>query len=260
MKKTLFMIHGMWGGPWYWETYKGFFESRDYRCIATTLPYHEVDPQGDPDPRLGTASLLDYADALEKEIRQLGVRPILMGHSMGGLLAQILAERGLASAVVLLAPASPAGILTIRPSVIRGFLSIHLTWRFWRKPIRQTFEEAAYSMFQLMPESEQRAIYDRFVFESGRTVLEIGHWYFDSRHASRVDETKVTCPVLVVAGNEDRIAPPSVVRRVAKKYSAVATYNEFDQHGHWLVDEPGWQDIANCVAEWLDKLPAVQSS
>lgn len=254
--KTLFMIHGMFGGPWYWENYRGFFEKKGYRCVAATLPYHDMDPRGVPDARLGTTSLLDYADALETEIRRLDAKPILMGHSMGGLLAQMLGSRGLAQALVLLTPASPAGIMAIRPSVVRSFWSTHLTWGFWRKPIRPTFGEAVYAVLHLVPEQERRAIYDRLVYESGRTVLEIGHWIFDARHASRVDETQVTCPVLVVAGREDRITPAAVVRRVAEKYKPVATYREFDHHAHWVVGEPGWQEIAEYVATWLAQRPA----
>jgi len=160
MVDTIFMIHGMWGGAWCWAKFRTAFEPAGYRCAATTLPYHDMDPRGAPDPRLGTASLLDYAEALEREIRQLPEKPIVMGHSMGGLLAQMLGARGLAKALVLLAPAAPAGILAITPSVIRSFWSIQTTWGFWRKPTRQTFAEAVYSMLHLLPEPQRAQTYD----------------------------------------------------------------------------------------------------
>ncbi len=251
MANTIFMIHGMWGAPWYWENYQRVFEAEGYRCVATTLPYHNMDPRGVPDPRLGTASLLDYADALERELGQLGEKPIVIGHSMGGLLAQILGARGLANALVLLTPASPAGIVALTPSVIRSFWSTLTTWGFWKKPMRQTFAEAAYSMLHLLPEEEQKETYSKFVYESGRAAFEIGYWLFDSRGASRVDASKVTCPVLVVAGAQDRITPASVVRRVARKYKAVSTYKEFENHAHWVVAEPQWQEVAEYVVAWL---------
>ena len=254
MAKTIFMIHGMWGGPWYWENYRRVFEREGYRCVATTLPFHDMDPNEVPDVRLGTTSLLEYADALEEEIRNLDAKPILMGHSMGGLLAQILASRGLAEAIVLLTPASPAGIIAVRLSVIKSFRSVLTTWGFWRKPMRQTFVEAVYSMLHLLPPGEQKETYDRFVYESGRALFEIAYWLFDSTDASSVDDSKVTCPVLVVAGSQDRITPASVVRRVARKYKAVSTYKEFDDHAHWVVTEPGWQDVANYVFRWLEPL------
>lgn len=254
MAETIFMIHGMWGGPWYWENYKGFYEEEGYRCVTTTLRFHDMDPKDAPDPRLGTTSLLDYAEDLEQEIQQLGVEPIVMGHSMGGLLAQILASRGLANALVLLVPASPAGILALTPSVMKSFWSVQRTWGFWKKPMRQRFDEAVYAMLHLLPPDEQRETYDKFVYESGRAAAEIGYWLFDPEGASRVDDSKVPCPVLVIAGTEDRITPPSVVRQVAKKYEAVSTYKEFEDHAHWLVAEPGWQEIAEYAADWLEEV------
>lgn len=254
MADTILMIHGMWGGAWYWENYRRVFEAKGYRCVATTLPYHDMDPRAVPDPRLGSASLLDYAGVLEREIGTLGDKPILMGHSMGGLLAQMLAARGLARSLVLLTPASPYGILALTPSVIRSFWSMQTTWGFWRKPMRQTFGEAAYSMLHLLPEKEQKETYDKFVYESGRAAFEIGYWPFDSRGASKVDESKVTCPVLVVAGARDRITPAAVVRKVARKYQAVATYKEFENHAHWVVAEPHWQEVAEYAAGWLEPL------
>ena len=210
-----------------------------------------MDPRGVPDQRLGTTSLLDYAGSLEREIGELGLKPIVMGHSMGGLLAQILGARALAKALVLLTPASPSGIRALTPSVIKSFWSIQTTWGFWRKPMRQTFDEEVYSMLHLLPAKEQKETYDKFVYESGRAACEIGYWLFDLRGASKVDESKVNCPVLVLAGAHDRITPASVVRRVARKYKDVSTYEEFESHAHWVVAEPGWQEVAEYVAGWL---------
>ena len=213
-----------------------------------------MDPKAIPNPELGTTSLLDYAKDLEEEIRRLDSLPILMGHSMGGLLAQILGSRGLARALVLLTPASPGGINALTPSVVRSFWSILARYGFWKKPGRQTFNEAVYSMLQMLPLEEQRETYDRFVYESGRAASEIGYWFFDPKGASKVDEKKVSCPVLVIAGVRDKITPASVVRKVADKYGAVSTYKEFPNHAHWVIGEPGWQEIANYASEWLNKV------
>jgi pimeloyl-ACP methyl ester carboxylesterase len=251
MAETIVMIHGMWGSGWYWENFKDFFESKGYRCVIPTLRFHDMDPNAVPDPRLGTTSLLDYAEDLEKLIRELQVRPILMGHSMGGLLAQILGSRGLAKALVLLTPASPRGIIALKPSVIKSFWSGLTRWGFWRKPFRQTFDEAVYSMLNQMPSESWKSIYDQFVYESGRAAFEIGFWLFDSKGAARVDESKVTCPVLIIAGEKDRIVPVSITRKVAEKYKRVSTYKEFSDHSHWVIGEPGWQEIAEYIKEWL---------
>lgn len=251
MPGTIFMIHGMWGSSWCWDNYRRVFEAQGYQCIATTLRHHGPEGRSAADPRVGTLSLLDYVADLEQELNELDEVPIIFGHSMGGLLAQMLGARGQARALVLLTPASPAGIVALTPSVVRSFWSVQSRWGFWKKPMRQRFGEAVYSMLHLMPEPQRKEIYEKFVFESGRAAAEIGYWLVDPRGASKVEAINVRCPVLVVAGAQDRITPASVVRRVARKYASVSTYMEFPNHAHWIMGEPGWQMVAEEVADWL---------
>jgi len=251
MAETIVMIHGMWGGHWDWEKYKSFFQERGYDCVTPTLRYHEVAPGSVPDPRLGNTSLLDYAEDLHKVVSRLDSPPILMGHSMGGLLAQIVGSRVNAKAIVLLTPAAPAGIFSIRPTVFKTFFRLMTTWGFWRKPMRLTFDEAKYAILNLVPQEEQTELYNKAVHESGKAAFEIGFWLLDPGRAAYVDESKVTCPMLVVGASQDRITPVAVIRQVAKKYRKVADYSEFPNHAHWVLGEPGWQDVAQFVAEWL---------
>ena len=258
--ETIVMIHGMWAGGWIWDNYRRFFEGRGYRCLAPTLRLHDVDHTAPPPPGLGTTSLLDYAADLENEIKALERPPILMGHSMGGLLAQMLGSRGLARALVLLAPGPPGGILAVYPSMVRGVLSC-LGWGFWRRPVRQTYAEATYSAMHLVPAAERKDLYERYVSESGRALYELGLWFLDSKRASRVDESRVTCPVLVIVGSEDRLTPAPLTRKIAEKYRDVATYREYPHHAHKLTREPGWEVIAADIADWLEKaLPPAEQA
>jgi len=257
MADIIFMIHGMWGRSFLWDNFKAFFEERGFVCTAPTLALHDCAPADPPPAGLGATSLKDYAADLEAKIRALPQKPIIMGHSMGGLLAQILAARGLGKAAVFITPASPAGIMALRWSVLKTFKSSLLRWGFWKRPTMPTFKEAAYSMMHLLTPEEQRENYGRFVHESGRATSEIGMWPFDFGGASRVDESGITCPVLVIGGGQDRITPAKVVRQVGIKYAATGTYKEFPEHAHWVLGEPGWQDVAAYIHKWLTGMALV---
>jgi pimeloyl-ACP methyl ester carboxylesterase len=251
MSKAIVMIHGMWGGGWYWANYIEFLERRGYKCHPVTLRHHDIAPDDPPPPELGKVSLLDYVNDMEAHIKGMDEKPIVIGHSMGGFIAQALAERDLCECAVCLTPAAPSGIMALKPSVIKTFLPIMTRWGFWKKPNKLPFEKAVYSCLHLLPPNQQRQVYDRMVYESGRAAFELGFWLLDTSGASRIDESKVKCPILVVAGAEDRITPSSVVEKVARKYGERAAYKEFRNHAHWVVAEPGWEDIADYVANWL---------
>lgn len=250
MTSTILMIHGMWGGGWYWDKFQGYFEALGYHCYAPYLRYHDILPGADPPSGLGRTSLLDYAGDLADEIKKLKEKPILMGHSMGGLLAQILAGKRLAKAAVLIIPAPPAGVFSLSWSQIYSFSEVILRWGFWKKAHQPSYAKAVYSMLEKLPSSERRYIYDRCVWESGRALAEIAFWFFGFKGA-RVDPNEVTCPVLTVAGGEDRITPARITRRVAKRYKQDSTYLELAGHAHWIIREPGWQKAAAYIHSWM---------
>lgn len=249
------MIHGMWSDAGIWDNYREFFGERGFQVSATTLRHHDQGPEAPPPPELGATSLLDYLDDLEAELAAYEAPPIIMGHSMGGLLTQMLAARGRAAAAVLLNPASPAGINPIRPTVLWTFLRPLSKWGFWYKPHRLTFREARFSMLNVMPEEQARAAHAGMVWESGRAASEIAYWWADPKKASRVDPAAVRCPVLTIAGGRDRITPLPVERATAARYQATGTYREFPEHSHWTLGEPGWRDVAGACADWLEQLP-----
>lgn len=249
MPGTIVLVHGMWGGSWVWDNYRSVLEREGYACLTPVLRHHDLSPGERPNPALGNTSLLDYAQDLADIARGLGEPPILIGHSMGGFLALKLAEMGLAEALVMLAPAPPAGIFNMGPSVVRAFGGAMSSWKFWHKPIKQTYEEAAFGLYNLVPPEERRVYYQRSVYESGRAASELGWYFLDRRHASRVDPSKILCPALLIGGEQDRVVPPRVARKTAERYGA--EFVSLADHAHWLVGEPGWENVARLVIDWL---------
>ncbi|GAB3095587.1 alpha/beta hydrolase [Aestuariicella hydrocarbonica] len=252
MKKTIVFIHGMWGGGWYWQPMKTYMEAQGFDCLAPDLRYHG-DQQADPGhEELGHLSLLDYVEDLETLIRTLPEKPVVIGHSMGGLIAQKLAEKGLVERLVLACPAPPNDVLAISASGLKSFIPLCLQPGFWKKPHRPSFESVVYSSFQLIPEDQRRVYYDRLGYESGRVLLEIALPFLDRRKATAVRASKVQCPTLVLGAELDRLIPANAAKNVANKYPQ-ADYHCFPGQTHWVVAEQGWETCAEYIRQWLGK-------
>ena len=249
MSRLAVCIHGMWGTPAVWSRWRGHFEARGWEIVAPPLRYHDAPPL-EPPVLLGTTSLTDYVDDLAARISALPEKPVIIGHSMGGLIALLLCARGLASKGVLLTPAPPAGILAIRPSNLLAFSRIQMNWRWWARPHRATEREALRYTFNTMPAGEARPLYRDFVHESGRALLEIALPWLDGRKAAAVAPGDVKVPLLFVAGDRDRLVPAGIVRRTARRFPG-STYREYANQGHWVLGQPGWETIAQDTLAWL---------
>jgi pimeloyl-ACP methyl ester carboxylesterase len=251
MARLAVFIHGMWGTPDVWRNWQPFLRARGWQTLAPVLRHHDAPPLAPP-PHLGTTSLLDYAADLEAALDALPDKPVVIGHSMGGLIALMLCARGRARAGVLLTPAAPAGVVAIRPSNLVAFARIQLSWAWWRKPHRATLGEALSHTFNTTDPREGRERHAGFVHDSGRALFELSLPWLDGRKAAAVDPRLVTVPLLFVAASADRLTPPGVVRRTARRFAHVADYQEYAGQGHWVVGQPGWERVAADTADWLD--------
>jgi pimeloyl-ACP methyl ester carboxylesterase len=251
MARLAVLIHGMWATSDVWRNWRSFLEARGWQATAPTLRHHAALPAVPP-PGLGMTSLRDYAADLQACLQALPDKPVVIGHSMGGLLALLLCARGLAKAGVLLAPAPPASVFAIRPSNLLAFARIQARWGWWRKPHRATLGEALSHTFNTAGPAEGTARHAGFVHESGRALFEIALPWLDRRKAAAVDPRCVTVPLLFVAAEKDKLTPPGVVRRAAREFAHVADYAEYEGQGHWVLGQPGWEHIARDTLTWLD--------
>lgn len=232
----------MWSGSWYWADFMEHFSKLGYDCWALNLRGHGPNSSFED---MGNVSFAHYMEDVEKIITEFGSSPIVISHSMGGLLAQKVAELGRAKAVVLLAPAPPWSILTssLLRVLLPGWLK-HLPNLILNRPLMPSYQLAVKMMLGRVPEEDRRRIYSKMVAESGRVVREI----LCGRVA--VDERKVTCPVLVIVGGRDRIISARMAKKVARRYRA--EFKEYPGRGHWMMEE-GWEEIAHDISEWLDE-------
>ena len=215
MAKVAVFIHGMWGTPDVWRNWRPFLEARGWQTIAPALRHHDAPPLAPP-ADLGTTSLGDYVADLANTIEGLPEKPVVIGHSMGGLLALLLCARGLARAGVLLTPAPDAEVIALRPSNLWAFARIQLNWGWWRKPHRATLAEALSHTFNTTDPREGAELHSAFVHDSGRALFEIALPWLDGSKTTTVDPRLVTVPLLFVAAEKDKLTPPGVVRRSAQ--------------------------------------------
>jgi pimeloyl-ACP methyl ester carboxylesterase len=249
LRTPVVMIHGAFCGGWVFDHWRAAFEAKGHRVHTPTLRYH--DRGGDPPAELGKTSIRDYADDIEKLISDFPSPPILIGHSMGGLIAQMLAARTEVRALVLLAPSAPWGVLPSTPFEFVSAQALYLIGDFWNKRLWPTHWIAAANALDQLPSDERDAVFARFVPESGLATFEVMHWPLDFSRATQVDPRDVTCPVLCLVGAKDRVNPPATVRRVATRYGGRAIYEELAGHSHWLIGEPGWEKVATRALTWL---------
>jgi pimeloyl-ACP methyl ester carboxylesterase len=248
---TIILIHGMWSHSGTVAGLKGNLESFGYRVLTPDLPGH--DPKNpDRSTDHGRRSIEDYARYVGTFIdeQELTDPPVLMGHSMGGLVAQKVAASRPTGPLVLLNSAQPRGINIIYPSSARATMNILGTPAFWQRPHCPSYRRARYGLFNRLPESDARRIHQSLIPESGRAYFEIVFWFLDRRRVSEIEPTRLVVPILAVTGADDRIVPPIVVRRIAEKYPS-ASFVCYPNHGHWLFEESGCEKIVADIDRWL---------
>lgn len=253
MNRHLTMIHGAFAGAWCFDDFRQPFAAAGWQVSSPELPYHGAAVPPAAQAEVAGLGLRDYADALEQHIRALpdSEKPVLLGHSLGGLLAQLLAARGLARGLILLAPVAPWGILPSSEQEIAAATGLMALGDFRDRALRPDFAVAAASTLNHLTPTRQRDVFDRFGSESGRALFESLFWMFDAGAASHVNAINVDCPVLCVAGGSDGLIAPTTVRQVADRYAEVATLEQFDDMGHMLPLEDGWEELAQACLDWL---------
>src|SRR5205085_6702266 len=213
-----------------------FFEARGIDAVAPTLRGRDSD-----DPLDAGTRFADYFNDALTAVKEMGRRPVVIGHSLGGLIALKLAEAGACRAAVLIASA-PAGALTAQPRSLPSLLPMFpriLSGQLLQPPVR-ALERI---VLNAMPADERAKLIPSFVTESGVVYREMVLGLI------RIDSSKVHCPILCIGGSDDRIVSKRLVRGTARQFGA--QLREYPGHAHWLIAEPGWERIASDVAAWL---------
>ena len=255
---TIVLIHGLWMTPLSWEHWVTRYESRGFRVLALAYPGFEAGVEAlrkDPTPieKVTVPATVEY---LESEIEKLERPPIIMGHSFGGLLTQILLDHGYGAAGVAIDSAPTEGIRVVPPSQVRATFPILKNPANRHKAVGFTRKQFHYAFTNNLTEEESAKVYERYhipapgswVWDPVLANFTPGHQdtYVDFKNDDRA-------PLLFISGGEDNIMPASVNESNVHHYrrsKAITDYKEFPQRSHFTVGEDGWEEVADYALEW----------
>jgi pimeloyl-ACP methyl ester carboxylesterase len=240
----------MWCNASHLARVANLLKARTYDCHALTLPGHE--PGAGQADAVAALSMKSYVDAVVGFIQgqQFQQPPVLIGHSMGGLLAQMAATQTDVAALVLLTPAAPAGIPAITLKMLPLALHIFGRPRFWKRAHTLPPERARRSAVNgLLPQHQERII-NSLQAESGKAASEMGLWWADAARTTAVSAAAISCPVYTVSAGQDHLTPESVVRKVAARY-ANSTLRHWPERSHWVIDDADTEEMVHEIDGWL---------
>lgn len=244
----------MWSTPATFDRLRLSLEAAGHATHAPVLPFHDRPASLPPPAELGTLSITAYVDFLVAEAGKLGAPPVILGHSMGGLLAQLVALRVPHAGLVLLSPAAAANSQSPALSPFRALKSVITSWGWWEKPTLCDAAGARWGIFNGVPEAETAAEIAALVWDSGRVMGEIA---LPPLYGSitRVDHARLTQPALVIVGSEDRITPPGIARSTARQIAGTVDYHELPGIPHWIFWGEVQHEVAARIVAWLNRLP-----
>jgi alpha-beta hydrolase superfamily lysophospholipase len=262
------MIHGIYCTGKVWGLMAGAFRKLGWRVETPTIGSHlreETEPHADL-PKLKFADYVAEMEAAARRIEaETGQPPVVLGHSLGGLIAQKLAERGVARAAVLLTPIPPAG-LQIKLSLghlkaLFSLASFAFTTNARTKVLKTWKTSFTWGMLNRVSRSRHEELYAATRHDSGNLREDLLNPHKDPHRSAYVDETRIVAPILTIGAAKDRAVPIETHRSVAEKYRRVGgDYFEYADNAHWILDEPGTEQVIADIARWLDEKGVGRSS
>ncbi len=252
--KTIVFVHGLFMNPSSWSDWIKFYEDKGYNCYAPAYAYHEGNPselRSNVNLNLGNLTFGQVINSLSAFIDKLPEKPILIGHSMGGLAVQKLIEINKGVAGICIDTAPPKGIFSFKWSFIKANLPTI-------NPIKgnsvclPSVEWFHYAFCNTMTMEETQVEYNKFVVPESRNIPRSS-----IKNDGKIDFKKPHNPLLFIAGEKDNIIPSSLNKKNFEAYKdkdSKIDFKEFSGRTHYICGQKNWEEVAMFINKWTVSL------
>jgi non-heme chloroperoxidase len=253
-------VHGLWLLPSSWDPWVKLFEEAGYAGLTPDWP---DDPQTVEGARaepevVAKKTLKQVADHTTEVINALDKKPVVMGHSTGGLLAQMLAGRGLSAATVAIDPGVFRGVLPLPASVLKGVGPFLIDPRTRGRAITLTYDQFKYSWANALDDKEAKELYDTYhVAAPGIALAQMGNANFNPWTEAKVDtKNPARGPLLIIDGEKDHTVPWAIANAAYKRQRrnpGVTEIVKMPNRGHSLTIDHGWREVAQTALDFVKR-------
>jgi non-heme chloroperoxidase len=253
-------IHGLWLLPSSWDRWRAVFEEAGYTALAPGWPDDpETVQEANANPDVFAHKTVgQVADHYDEIIRRLDKKPAVIGHSFGGLLAQIIAGRGLSAASVAIDPAPFRGVLPLPLSALKSSFPVLGNPANRNRAVPLTYEQFRYAFANAVEEGEAKALYEEFaVPASGAPLFQAATANLNPWTEAKVDsDNPERGPLLIVSGEKDNTVPWAIANasyKQQKDNEGVTEIVEIPNRGHALTIDSGWREVADKALEFVKR-------
>jgi pimeloyl-ACP methyl ester carboxylesterase len=254
------LVHGLWLLPNSWDRWRTSFENAGFTTLAPGWPDDpETVAEANAKPEvLAGKSIGQIADHYEDVIHKLAKTPVIIGHSFGGLLTQILAGRGVSAASVSISPAPFRGVLPLPISALRSASPVLHNPANRHRAVPLTYDQFRYGFANALDEDEAKQLYENYAVPgSGETIFQSASANFNPWTEAKVNtKGDDRGPLLVVTSDKDHTVPPAIAKASYKKQvknSNVTELVEMEGRGHSLTIDHGWEDVATTALTFVQR-------
>jgi len=251
--RTVVFVTGAFVSNACWEEWETYFQNKGYKTLAPAWPNKQgtaaTQRAKHPDSAVASLTLTQVVDHYAGIIAGLDEKPIIMGHSYGGLITQLLVQRELAEAAIIYHSVAPKGVISLKWSFVKSVTPALGLFTSKNKTYLMTFKQWQYTFTNGMPLDQQQSSYDRLVIPESKRAAKGA-----LKREAKIDFNKPHVPMLFISGDKDHIIPASLNYANFKRYKdkhSIIQYKEFIGRNHYSLSQTTWKEDADYVLDWL---------